>query len=269
MTSVFTHVEVVHIGFNMLALWVLGPQLELVSAGSGSWGSTCSPGCPARRASTGLADAGRPTLGASGAIFGLMGALVVVALKVGGQRPAAPGVDRHQLRDQVSAGQRVLAGPPGRLPRRRPGRHDPGLCAAGRRRPSRSSPASARSARLLAVRSCSIAARPGPVGADGLPKPAESARWAAGRTPQWFGLDRGRPAVFRRLLHRAGFHTCALTCGDTSSECLHRSLSPTCKDRRPVPRNEPAVRGGSSAPTGRSSVGPSAPTRSTPSGWRR
>ena len=28
-TNVFTHVEVWHIGFNMLALWVLGPQLEL------------------------------------------------------------------------------------------------------------------------------------------------------------------------------------------------------------------------------------------------
>ncbi len=25
----FTHVQVWHIGFNMLALWVLGPQLEL------------------------------------------------------------------------------------------------------------------------------------------------------------------------------------------------------------------------------------------------
>ena len=29
MTSAFTHVEIWHIGFNMLALWVLGPQLEL------------------------------------------------------------------------------------------------------------------------------------------------------------------------------------------------------------------------------------------------
>ena len=27
-TAPFTHVEVWHIGFNMLALWVLGPQLE-------------------------------------------------------------------------------------------------------------------------------------------------------------------------------------------------------------------------------------------------
>ena len=28
-TSMFTQVQVLHIGFNMLALWVLGPQLEL------------------------------------------------------------------------------------------------------------------------------------------------------------------------------------------------------------------------------------------------
>ena len=26
----FAHVEVLHIGFNMLALWFLGPQLEMV-----------------------------------------------------------------------------------------------------------------------------------------------------------------------------------------------------------------------------------------------
>ena len=25
----FTHVQIWHIGFNMLALWVLGPQLEI------------------------------------------------------------------------------------------------------------------------------------------------------------------------------------------------------------------------------------------------
>src|SRR5262249_48065672 len=29
-TSMFTQVEIFHIGFNMLALWILGPQLELV-----------------------------------------------------------------------------------------------------------------------------------------------------------------------------------------------------------------------------------------------
>ena len=85
LTSAFTHVEIWHIGFNMLALWVLGPQLELaigrvrflalylLSALAGSllvyW----------------LAPQYLLTLGASGAIFGLMGALLVLALKVGGQ----------------------------------------------------------------------------------------------------------------------------------------------------------------------------------------
>jgi membrane associated rhomboid family serine protease len=83
-TSAFTHVEWWHIGFNMLALWVLGPELEqaigrvrfvalyLISALAGStlvyWSS--SPDSS--------------TVGASGAVFGLMGALLVVAFKVKG-----------------------------------------------------------------------------------------------------------------------------------------------------------------------------------------
>lgn len=81
-TSAFTHEAVLHIGFNMLALYVLGPQLEMVlgrarylalyllSALAGSalvyWAAPQTQG----------------TLGASGAIFGLMGALLVVALKM-------------------------------------------------------------------------------------------------------------------------------------------------------------------------------------------
>ena len=85
-TSMFSHVQVLHIGFNMLALWVLGPQLELaigrlrflalyfISGLAGSamvlwFGPEYSLG---------------GTLGASGAIFGLLGALAVVILKVGG-----------------------------------------------------------------------------------------------------------------------------------------------------------------------------------------
>jgi membrane associated rhomboid family serine protease len=81
LTSAFVHVEVWHIGFNMLALYVLGPQLEavvgrtrflavyLLSALAGSvlvmWAS------PEYGA----------TAGASGAIFGLLGALLVVGLR--------------------------------------------------------------------------------------------------------------------------------------------------------------------------------------------
>ena len=83
-TSAFLHTQVWHIGFNMLALWVLGPQLEaalgrtrflalyLLSALAGSvcvyW----------------LGSATSATLGASGAVFGLMGGLLVLALKVRG-----------------------------------------------------------------------------------------------------------------------------------------------------------------------------------------
>ncbi len=84
MSAAFTHSNVVHIGFNMLALWFLGPQLErflgreryialyLLSALAGSvavyW----------------LTEPGTSTLGASGAIFGLLGALLIVAWRAGG-----------------------------------------------------------------------------------------------------------------------------------------------------------------------------------------
>jgi len=84
LTSAFTHVDLWHIGFNMVALWVLGPQLEVVLGRtrflavyflSALSGSVCVYW---------LSGISTPTIGASGAIFGLMGALFVVAFKVGG-----------------------------------------------------------------------------------------------------------------------------------------------------------------------------------------
>ncbi|MFL6106078.1 MAG: rhomboid family intramembrane serine protease [Marmoricola sp.] len=83
-TSVFTHQAVVHIALNMMALYFLGPPLEQVLgrlrfitlyAVSGLTGST---------AVMLFSDQYGGTLGASGAIFGLFGALAVVAYKVGG-----------------------------------------------------------------------------------------------------------------------------------------------------------------------------------------
>ena len=83
-TSMFTHVDILHIGFNMLALWILGPQLEAVMGRtrflalyflSGIAGSACVYW---------LADQQAQTVGASGAIFGLMGALLIVAIKIRG-----------------------------------------------------------------------------------------------------------------------------------------------------------------------------------------
>ena len=91
-TSGFTHVTITHIAFNMLALWMIGPQLELVFgrvrflalyflallAGSAVvlWAS----------------GEYQLTLGASGAIYGLFGALIVVARRVGGDMRALWGL---------------------------------------------------------------------------------------------------------------------------------------------------------------------------------
>lgn len=83
-TSMFAHVQVWHIGFNMLALWVLGPQLELVVGRARFLALYLLSGLTGSAFVYWLSDETSATLGASGAIFGLMGALMVVALKVGG-----------------------------------------------------------------------------------------------------------------------------------------------------------------------------------------
>jgi membrane associated rhomboid family serine protease len=83
-TSVFFHTAPLHIAMNMWSLWVLGPSLErllgrwrflalyLVSGLAGS-------------ALIMLAAPQTATLGASGAIFGLLGALLVIQRRRGGQ----------------------------------------------------------------------------------------------------------------------------------------------------------------------------------------
>ncbi len=82
-TSTFTHVEIWHIAFNMLALWFLGPALEAavgrarflaIYLGSGLTGSVLVYL---------LADVAASTAGASGSIFGLLAAHLVVGRKVG------------------------------------------------------------------------------------------------------------------------------------------------------------------------------------------
>ncbi|MDO7868272.1 rhomboid family intramembrane serine protease [Nocardioides jiangxiensis] len=83
-TSMFTHIDVTHIGFNMLALWVLGPQLELALGRARFLALYLLSGLGGSLAVYWLAPSYTPTLGASGAIFGLMAALLVLALKVGG-----------------------------------------------------------------------------------------------------------------------------------------------------------------------------------------
>jgi membrane associated rhomboid family serine protease len=84
LTSVFFHTNVLHIGMNMWSLWIIGPAVEqllgrwrflglyLVSGLAGS--ALCLIVAP-----------DTPTLGASGAIFGLLGALLVLQRKRGYQ----------------------------------------------------------------------------------------------------------------------------------------------------------------------------------------
>ena len=80
-TSMFTHIQLWHIGFNMFALYALGPQLEL-AVGRARFLALYFLSGLAGSALVYWGDRG--ALGASGAIFGLMGALLIVALKVGG-----------------------------------------------------------------------------------------------------------------------------------------------------------------------------------------
>lgn len=91
-TGGFVHVSLLHIAFNMLALYSIGPQLEaslgrvrfltlyLISLLAGSvavmW----------------FAPQFQATIGASGAIYGLFAALVVIVRKVGGDLRSMAGL---------------------------------------------------------------------------------------------------------------------------------------------------------------------------------
>jgi membrane associated rhomboid family serine protease len=83
-TSMFTHVSIIHIAFNMLALWALGPQLELALGRLRFLALYLLSGLAGSALVFWLAADGRPTIGASGAVFGLMAALLILAIKVRG-----------------------------------------------------------------------------------------------------------------------------------------------------------------------------------------
>lgn len=82
LTSVFSHVQVWHIAFNMMALYFLGPQLEQILGRVRFLAVYLLSGLAGSTAVMWLSGEHSQTLGASGAIFGLMGALLVVALKI-------------------------------------------------------------------------------------------------------------------------------------------------------------------------------------------
>ena len=83
-TTAFTHVEVLHIGANMLSLYFLGPLLERMIGRTRFLAVYFLSALAGSVTVMWFSDPQTTTLGASGAIFGLIGALVVVARKSGG-----------------------------------------------------------------------------------------------------------------------------------------------------------------------------------------
>jgi membrane associated rhomboid family serine protease len=81
LTSMFLQVQILHIGFNMLALWFLGPSLEAALGRLRFLAVYLLSGLTGSAFVYWFSGVHVPTLGASGAIFGLMGALLVLALK--------------------------------------------------------------------------------------------------------------------------------------------------------------------------------------------
>jgi membrane associated rhomboid family serine protease len=82
LTAAFLHVSLLHVGSNMLALFFIGPALESVL---GRWRFAATYLLSALGGSTAIyafGDVHTPVVGASGAIFGLFGACLVLARKM-------------------------------------------------------------------------------------------------------------------------------------------------------------------------------------------
>jgi len=82
-TAGFTHVAIWHLGFNMLALWFLGPQLEAVFGRVRFLALYLASLLTGSAVVVWASPEFQLTVGASGAIYGLFGALLVVARRVG------------------------------------------------------------------------------------------------------------------------------------------------------------------------------------------
>ncbi|MFD0267145.1 rhomboid family intramembrane serine protease [Streptomyces sp. NPDC127106] len=82
LTSVFLHAEWWHIAGNMLALWVIGGPLEAALGRARYLAVYVLSGLGASAFVYLLTEPNTPTLGASGAVFGLLGATVVLARRL-------------------------------------------------------------------------------------------------------------------------------------------------------------------------------------------
>ena len=83
-TNAFTHVDLMHVALNMLALWFLGPTLERTLGRVRFVALYLLSALAASTAVLWLSSPQSSTLGASGAVFGMLGALLVLAYKLRG-----------------------------------------------------------------------------------------------------------------------------------------------------------------------------------------
>ncbi len=80
-TSIFVHANIIHIGLNMYSLFIVGPPLERYLGRGRYLALFLLSGVGGDVAVDFLSKAG--VLGASGAIFGLLGALIIFARRLG------------------------------------------------------------------------------------------------------------------------------------------------------------------------------------------
>ena len=79
LTAAFTHVQVWHIGFNMMALFFLGPGLERAIGRAQFLALYFVSAVTSAAAIMWFSSPASSTVGASGAVFGLMGGLLILA----------------------------------------------------------------------------------------------------------------------------------------------------------------------------------------------
>ncbi|MBH5335978.1 rhomboid family intramembrane serine protease [Streptomyces pactum] len=90
LTAVFLHEEPMHIAFNMLSLWWLGPPLEAALGRARYLALYLLSGLGGSALSYLLAEESQSSLGASGAVFGLLGATAVLMRRLNyDMRPVA------------------------------------------------------------------------------------------------------------------------------------------------------------------------------------
>lgn len=84
LTSGFAHIEIIHILLNMVGLYFVGPVIEQAIGRARFLGVYFASLLAGSAAVLWLADPQSSTLGASGALWGLIGAMLLLAWRVGG-----------------------------------------------------------------------------------------------------------------------------------------------------------------------------------------